>query len=366
MGKKIRIFIVSVLLIGIIGSGFLFYRSYLAKHQPSATIRITYESLSVYQLPFLLAMQFHFFRQDHLSIELLPCENADEALEQIHQGTADIALVNTSDFIEYKVKHLANPVSFTAFASLTVDSNTYLLAREKGPEKFQWSALQGKTILCSKENILDTAMLKSILAQNNLKPEDITFITNIPEALMLGAYAAGIGDYLLTKEPLASQGEQEGIAQVIALPNQAMAPFPGSICVAGSYLTEHPEATQQFTNALYKALIWIQAHTPEEIYAFHIQTLDNKNQKWQKKMLQRYVQQDIWPHNPVLDPQSFQIPYNILKETKAVPQDLSFDAQEVNTSFAQQAVHSVTYIPEDKLPRKNFFQRMYENIVNIF
>lgn len=344
----------AILLIILGTVSFTLYRLYDARREKQITIRVAHGPTGPYHLPYHLVVEKRFLKQDNISIKSFAQAGETEAMDTLLKGQADIAVLGLEEFINAGSRTLDGSFDAVAFAAISSESDTYLLAKEQ-QGSFQWSGLKGKTVICGSPDHIETMILEEVLRRNDLIPyENVTLITNIPDDLKVGALKAGIGNYLLVREPLATIARKDGSITVAASPGREIGPIPAVICVANKkYLSEHPETLQKFTNALYKALIWIKYHSPEEIRSLRIKSLGKKDRELNAIMMEKYAINKTWPENPNISGKSFELAVELMSRAREIPRVVSFE-QSVDNSFASQAVNTVDYIPEDKKPRRKF------------
>ncbi|GBF34903.1 ABC transporter substrate-binding protein [Desulfocucumis palustris] len=325
-----------------------------ARREKQITIKVVHGHTGPYHLPYHLVLEKEFLKQENISIKSLNLDSEAKAMDTLLNGQADMAMLGLEEFIRAGSRTLDGDFDAVAFAAVSSASDTYLLAREQKGD-FQWSGLKGKTVICGSPDCIETIILEEILRRNDLIPyENVTLITNIPDDLKIGALKAGIGNYLLVREPLASIAQKDGSITVVASPGREIGAIPTVICAVNKeYLSKHPETVQKFTNALYKSLIWIKYHSPEEIRDLRVKSLNKKDRELNAIMAEKYARDRTWPENPNISGDSFQLAVTMMSRAREIPREVSFE-QLVDNSFAGRAVSTVEYIPEDKVPKRKF------------
>ena len=61
-----------------------------------------------------------------------------------------------------------------------------------------------------------------------------------------------------------------------------------------SYINENPEIIQKFTNAIYKAQLWMSEHTSSEIAEVILPYFTDSDIETLTKIIDRYNSQDTW------------------------------------------------------------------------
>ena len=138
-------------------------------------------------------------------------------------------------------------------------------------------------------------------------------------------------------EPSATALEKEGVGYVVASLGEASGYVPyTAYSVKQSYLEDHPDILQSFTNALQKGMDYVQSHTPEEIAKTIQPQFEETDLETITTIITRYYEQDTWKDNLIFEKDSFDLLQNILQEAGELPawtpnEDL------INTDFAAEA-----------------------------
>lgn len=138
-------------------------------------------------------------------------------------------------------------------------------------------------------------------------------------------------------EPSATALEDEGVGHVVASLGEASGYVPyTAYSVKQSYLAEHPEVVQAFTNALQKGMDYVQSHTPEEIAKVIQPQFEETDLETITAIVTRYYEQDTWKENLVFEKESFDLLQNILQEAGELPEWTPYEDL-INTEFAEKA-----------------------------
>ena len=143
--------------------------------------------------------------------------------------------------------------------------------------------------------------------------------------------------YTVEFEPSATALETEGAGYVVASLGEASGYVPyTAYSVRQSYLAEHPDTLQAFTNALQKGMEYVQSHTPEEIAKVIQPQFEETDLETITKIVTRYYEQDTWKENLIFEKDSFDLLQNILEEAGELPAWTPYEDL-VNTEFAEKA-----------------------------
>ncbi|MCG9966987.1 ABC transporter substrate-binding protein [Pelotomaculum terephthalicicum JT] len=327
-----------------------------AAEQEVHTVRVLESVRSPYFLPQYLALNLGFFKEQHLDVKITTA-NPEFIRAALADRRTDVALCGMQKIIfnpDDPEREKNGPI---VFATMACRDGSLLLSK-KNDSAFQWQKLQNKTIIGSPHNDSSEIALENALRQAGILPyRQVTIYYNIPEKLRVGAFRAGTGNYLQLLEPEASMAEMEGYGQVVAsvgaacddMTITAFAALPG-------YIESNPEIIQKFTNAIYKAQLWLKQHSAEEAAMAVYPSFSNLEMQVLIKSIERYGTLKIWTDNPVVEREPYERFNTAAKNAGEIAAPVPYDTTVV-TSFARQAVETVTYAPEtetEKKKRKSF------------
>lgn len=177
-----------------------------------------------------------------------------------------------------------------------------------------------------------------ILKKNNIDPaSDLTIDQSIDFGSTAAAFTGNDADYTVEFEPSATALEQESAGYVVASLGEASGYVPyTAYSVKQSYLAEHPDVVQAFTNALQKGMEYVQTHSPEEIAQVIQPQFQETDLNTITTIVKRYYDQDTWKENLIFEKESFDLLQNILQEAGELPAWTPYEDL-VNTEFAVKA-----------------------------
>lgn len=178
-----------------------------------------------------------------------------------------------------------------------------------------------------------------ILKQQGLDPEvDLEIDQSIDFGSTAAAFSGGLGDFSVEFEPSATALEKEGAGFVVASlgVDSGYVPYT-SYSAKTSYMEEHPDVIQKFTNALQKGMDYVQAHTPEEIARVIAPQFPETDLETITAIVTRYHEQDTWKENLVFEEESFALLQDILESAGELKERTPYEAL-VTTEYAKNAV----------------------------
>ena len=291
---------------------------------------------SIFYAPQYVAVEEGYFEEEGLDLTLVTGFGADKTMTAVISGEADIGFMGAEASIYAYQEGATDPVM--NFAQLTQRAGNFLVAREEMPD-FTWDDLKGKKVLGGRKGGMPEMVFEYILRNNGLNPEtDLT----IDQSIDFGSTAAAFtgdtsADFTVEFEPSATLLEQEGAGYVVASlgTDSGYVPYT-SYSAKASFLEDHPETIQKFTNALQKGMDYVSTHSPEEIATVIAPQFPETDLATVTAIVTRYHQQDTWKDNLIFNEESFQLLQDILQDAGELSRRIEY-TDLVTTSFAQKA-----------------------------
>lgn len=300
------------------------------------TVTLNEVAHSIFYAPQYVAIELGYFEEEGIQLELVTGFGADKTMSAMIAGEADIGFMGSESSI-YLYNEGAEDYAVN-FAQLTQRAGNFLVAREN-TEQFQWSDLIGKEVIGGRPGGMPEMVLEYILKLNNINPEqDVTLVQNIDFGNTSGAFAGGAGDYTVEFEPSATALEQQGAGYVVASlgVDSGYVPYT-AYCAKKSYMDEHPDIIQSFTNAMQKGMDYVNNHSPEEIAEVIAPQFEETDLETLTTIIERYAAQDTWKENLIFEEESFLLLENILDEAGELEAFAPY-ADLVDTSYAEKAL----------------------------
>jgi len=322
------------------------------------TVRVMESVRSPYFLPQYLALHLGFFKEQNLEVKIIT--TSPEAIRTaLANRRTDVALCGLQKIIFNPDRPDKGGNTPQIFATLALRDGSLLLAR-KDTTGFSWQKLDNKTIIGNSQDDSSEIALESVLRQAGLPPyRRVTIYHNIPETLRISAFRAGSGNYLQLLEPEATIAESKGFGRVVASVGEAAGDMIVTAYAAlPEYIEAQPETVQKFTNAIYKAQLWLKQHSSEEAATVVSPSFPNLDRQVLLKSIERYRALGIWAENPVIPREPYEKFQSAAKSAGEIVAPVPYENAVINV-FARQAVETVTYSPEpEKAKRKTFLKML--------
>lgn len=308
-----------------------------AQNQDVQNIVLSEVTHSVFYAPQYVAIEKGYFADEGLKVELINGGGADKVMTSVLTGEADIGFAGPEAAIYVHNQGKENaPV---VFAQMTKRDGSFLVGRED--TAFSWDLLRGKTIIGGRAGGVPEMTLEYVMRQNGVVPgEDANVDTTVQFNMMAGAFTGGNGDFVTLFEPTATEIEAAGQGYVLTSIGAESGEIPyTAYFAAGNYLEKNSDTVQRFTNAIAKALDFVQTHSAAEVAEIIAPQFPDTSVETLTKVVQRYVDIDAWNATPVMEQQALERLETVM-ETAGVLQHhewVKFD-QLVDNSFAEKAV----------------------------
>lgn len=291
---------------------------------------------SIFYAPQYVAIEEGYFQEEGIDLDLVTGFGADKTMTAVLSGEADIGFMGAEASIYAYQEGATDPV--VNFAQLTQRAGNFLVAREEMPD-FQWEDLKGHTVLGGRKGGMPEMVFEYILKQNGIDPtNDLTIDQSIDFGSTAAAFSGGLGDFSVEFEPGATALEQEGAVYVVASlgVDSGYVPYT-SYSAKSSYLEDHADIIQKFTNALQKGMEYVQSHSPEEIAKVIAPQFPETDLDTLTTIVTRYYEQDTWKDNLIFEKDSFELLQDILEGAGELKERTSYEDL-VTTEFAQTAL----------------------------
>jgi len=262
-----RTFLCSLIVagIGLAGSGLATAQ---ALEKQKVTIAVGGKS-AFYYLPLTIAEQLGYFKDEGLNVEIVDFAGGSAALRAVVGGSADVV----SGAYEHTINLQANKQYFTAFVQqgrapqISVGVSTKA-ANYKSPKD-----LKGMKIGVSAPGSSTNMVANFVLSKASLKPSDVSFIGVGTGNAALAALRSGQIDAISNVDPVMTMLEQKGDVKIIADTRTLKGtddlfggPMPaGCLYAPEDFVKKNPKTVQALTNAMVRALKWLEAAGPSDI-----------------------------------------------------------------------------------------------------
>ncbi len=238
-----------------------------APEKPKLTIAVGGKA-AFYYLPLTIAEQRGYFKEEGLDVEIVDFAGGSAALRAVVGGSADVV----SGAYEHTINLQANKQYFKAFVLQGRAPAISLGVSTKA--KYQSPAdLKGMKIGVSAPGSSTNMMVTYFLTKHGMKASDVSFIGVGTGNAALAAIRSGQIDALSNVDPVMTMLEQKGDVKIVADTRTLKGteqvfggPMPaGCLYAPEDFVKKYPNTVQALTNAMVKALKWLQQAGPSDI-----------------------------------------------------------------------------------------------------
>lgn len=226
--------------------------------------------VALYYLPLTITERLGYFKDEGLNVRISDFAGGTRSLEAVVGGSADVV----SGSYEHTINMQSRKIPFQAFVlsgsapQITVAISSKLAAGYKGPKD-----LKGLKVGVSAPGSSTNMVVNNLLAKGGLKPTDVSIIGIGAGANVIAAVDQGRVDVISQTDPAVTILEKDGKVKVIAetrTPEGTVSLFGGPMPAASLYspvefVKKNPNTVQALTNAMVRALLWMQEASPQQI-----------------------------------------------------------------------------------------------------
>jgi NitT/TauT family transport system substrate-binding protein len=227
---------------------------------------------ALYYLPLTIAEQLGYFKDEGLNVRISDFPGGTRSLEAVVGGSADVV----SGAYEHTINMQSRKLHFQAFVlagacpQISVGIVASRAASYKSPKD-----LKGLKVGISAPGSSTNMVINYLAATGGLKPSDFSVVGVGAGATVIAAVDQGKVDALSQTDPAMTILEKSGKIKVIAetrTPQGTEKIFGGPMPAASLYapiefIRKNPNTVQALTNAMVRALIWMQDASPQQILA---------------------------------------------------------------------------------------------------
>ncbi|SAK71663.1 transport protein [Caballeronia arationis] len=225
-----------------------------------------------YYLPLTIAERRNYFKDEGLEVEIADFAGGAKALQAAVGGSADVV----SGAFEHTLLLQAKNQYFREFVLQGRAPQIVLAVSKKAMPNFKTVAdLKGKKIGVTAPGSSTSIMASYVLAKAGLTASDVSFIGVGAGAGAIAALQSGQIDAIANLDPVMTKLERAGDIRIVSdtrtladTKNVFGGNMPaGCLYASQSFITKNPNTTQALTNAMVRALKWLQTASGSELIA---------------------------------------------------------------------------------------------------
>ncbi|MDR0440461.1 MAG: ABC transporter substrate-binding protein [Candidatus Accumulibacter sp.] len=224
-----------------------------------------------YYLPLTIAEQRGFFKDEGLTVEVPDFAGGSKSLQALMGGSADVV----SGAYEHTVTMQAKNLYIREFVVQgRAPQIVFAVSTRTMPDFRTLTDMKGKKIGVTAPGSSTSMMAAYLLAKAGLSiKDDVSIIGVGASTTAVTAIQSGQIDALVNLDPVTTLLQRDGSIKVVSdtrTLKDTMEVYGGLMPAAVLYTTEdfireNPNTTQALTNAMVRALKWLQTATPDEV-----------------------------------------------------------------------------------------------------
>ena len=225
-----------------------------------------------YYLPLTIAERRGYFKDEGLEIEIADFAGGAKALQAAVGGSADVV----SGAFEHTLLLQAKNQYFREFVLQGRAPQIVLAVSKKTMPGYKSVAdLKGKKIGVTAPGSSTSIMASFVLAKAGLKASDVSFIGVGAGAGAIAAMQSGQIDAMANLDPVMTKLDRAGDIRIVS-DTRTLADTKtvfggnmpaGCLYASQSFITKNPNTTQALTNAMVRALKWLQTASGKDLIA---------------------------------------------------------------------------------------------------
>lgn len=300
---------------------------------------------SVFYAPLYAAIELGFFSDEGLEVELVNGNGADKVMATLLSKDAQIGLMGPEASIYVYLKGQENYA--INFAQLTKTDGSFIVGHEN-IEDFTLQMLKGKSILGGRKGGVPEMTLEYVLKiagldvgrddDSVLKRGGVLVRTDVQFSAMAGAFISGEGDFTTLFEPTATSLVNSNSGYILSSVGSYIGEVPYTAFSAlKEYIENNDDKIQKFTNAIYKAQLWIISHSEKEIAEVIKPHFTSNSVEELTVVMKRYKEIDAWSKTPFFSESALNNLMDIMREADELNEAAPYD-KIVTTKYAVEAM----------------------------
>jgi len=240
-----------------------------APEKPDLVLGVGGRSL-LYYLPLTLAERLGYFKAEGLNVTITDFGGGAKALQSLIGGSADVVTgaYEHTIFMQAKGQEIAAVLELGRFPGIVL-----AVRKDRAAAVKSFKDLKGMKIGVTAPGSSTNFFVDALIAQDGLKPEDVSIIGVGAGMSAVAAAKKGDIDAICNLDPAITRLEQDGDIVVLAdlRTEEGNRKLFGGNTPAGvvylkrDFIARNPATVQHLVNAFYRALRWLAAATPEDV-----------------------------------------------------------------------------------------------------
>jgi NitT/TauT family transport system substrate-binding protein len=269
--------------------------------------------------PQYVAAALGLYKEHDLEVEFVKTRPGFGLAVAVQEGEADLLVGNV--WFPLRFAEASDP--WIPFAQINQQCRYILVARVgEQPEDFQWSQLQGRSVLVPSDAPTPWVSFREALKRKNVPFESVKAVPGYGSHDALTEFVDGVGDFLLIDCELGLDERVVELADIASV----IGPIPWSVySTAESIVRLRKPELQRFRSALGAAQRWVAEHDAQEVAALVGDYLSAYGLPTLTRIVARYKKLDLWCTTPAINREQADRWAAMMIEWGLLPDDVDVD-----------------------------------------
>jgi len=224
-----------------------------------------------YYIALTIAERRGYFKDEGLDVEISDFAGGSKALQAVVGGSSDVVSGAWENTIDQQPKglNMQGFVKMGRYPAITVGVVKAKAAGYKSPKD-----LKGMKVGVTAPGSSTNRVVQWLMAEGGLKPDEASFIGVGTSSGVIAAVKSGEIDAVSNIDPVITMMERAGDIVVVADTRTeegtrklfGFSDIPAAALYAPiDFVKKNPNTVQALTNAIVRALLWLQAATPDQV-----------------------------------------------------------------------------------------------------
>ncbi|HTP47604.1 MAG TPA: ABC transporter substrate-binding protein [Casimicrobiaceae bacterium] len=224
-----------------------------------------------YYIALTIAERRGYFKDEGLDVEISDFAGGSKALQAVVGGSSDVVSGAWENTIDQQPKglNMQGFVKMGRYPAITVGVVKARAAGYKSPKD-----LKGMKVGVTAPGSSTNRVVQWLMAEGGLKPDEASFIGVGTSSGVIAAVKSGEIDAVSNIDPVITMMERAGDIVVVADTRTeegtrklfGFSDIPAAALYAPiDFVKKNPNTVQALTNAIVRALLWLQAATPDQV-----------------------------------------------------------------------------------------------------
>ena len=301
-------------------------------------IRLNEVTHSIFYAPLYIAINKGYFEEYDIEIELTNGGGSNNSMTALISGSADIALLGpeTSLYVAQQGKTDLPKI----FGQLTKRDGSFLVGRTNTP--FNWTDLTNKEILGGRRGGMPAMTLEYVLKNKGLiDGTNVTINYDVEFNNMNSAFMSGIGDYVTSFEPSASEIVAANKGHIVASIGQEAGEMPFTAFMTNeSYITKNQTTIENFLKAIIKGYRFLTTADIESVVDSLVPSFSGTSREIIKNAITSYLSIDAWVATPVMNETAYNKLVEVMISAGELNDTIPFN-KVVDNTYAKNAIEAM-------------------------